>query len=188
MGKGLTLQGEHMTTQSNVVVLPVDTATLRIESIALPDPDPHQVVVRQFASGICHSQLHQMHRPRQSPVVLGHESTGVVVEAGSAVTHVEPGDTVLVTWVPRNIEAIDGRMPGRATVDIITQREARTVLSFYRQHGPLPREPFLAACARTAKSLGHDRPLAAYLADLERQISAQREPPNHPDPEEPHEP
>ena len=118
MGKGLTLQGEHMTTQSNVVVLPVDTATLRIESIALPDPDPHQVVVRQFASGICHSQLHQMHRPRESPVVLGHESTGVVVEAGSAVTHVEPGDTVLVTWVPRNIEAIDGRMPGRATLQV----------------------------------------------------------------------
>jgi putative transposase len=69
-----------------------------------------------------------------------------------------------------------------------SEREARTVLSFYRQHGPLPREPFLAACARTAKSLGHDRPLSAYLADLERQITAQPEPPNHPDPEEPHEP
>jgi hypothetical protein len=67
-----------------------------------------------------------------------------------------------------------------------SEREARTVLSFYRQHGPLPREPFLAACARTQKSLGHDRPLAAYLADLERQITAQPEPPSNP--EEPHEP
>ena len=53
-----------------------------------------------------------------------------------------------------------------------SEREARTVLSFYRKHGPLPREPFLAACARTAKSLGKGRPLSAYLADLERQISA----------------
>ena len=33
--------------------------------------------------------------------------------------------------------------------------------------------PFLAACARTQKSLGTDRPLSAYLADLERQIIAQ---------------
>ena len=52
-----------------------------------------------------------------------------------------------------------------------SEREARTVLGFYRKHGPLPRQPFLAACARTAKSLGKGRPLAAYLADLERQIS-----------------
>ena len=49
-----------------------------------------------------------------------------------------------------------------------SEREARTVLGFYRTHGPLPRQPFLAACARTAKSLGTGRPLAAYLADLER--------------------
>jgi len=53
-----------------------------------------------------------------------------------------------------------------------SEREARSVLAFYRQHGPLPRQPFLAACARTAKSLGNGRPLAAYLADLERQIRA----------------
>ena len=46
------------------------------------------------------------------------------------------------------------------------------MLGFYRKHGPLPRQPFLAACARTAKSLGKGRPLTAYLADLERQIGA----------------
>ena len=67
-----------MGTAANVVVLPQDTAELRIESLTLPDPGPTQVVVKQYASGICHSQLHQMHRPRQTNVVLGHESAGVV--------------------------------------------------------------------------------------------------------------
>jgi Zn-dependent alcohol dehydrogenase len=43
-----------------------------------------------------------MHNPRQSPVILGHESTGVVLKAGRNVSHVQEGDTVLVTWVPRN--------------------------------------------------------------------------------------
>jgi putative transposase len=66
-----------------------------------------------------------------------------------------------------------------------SEREARTVLSFYRKHGPLPRQPFLAACARTAKSLGTGRALAAYLANLERQISA---PSVNPDPQEPSDP
>ncbi|MFU8816619.1 MAG: alcohol dehydrogenase catalytic domain-containing protein, partial [Pseudomonadales bacterium] len=89
-----------MGTSARVVVLPKDTSVLRIEEIELPDPGPTQVVVKQFASGICHSQLHQMHRPREAPVILGHESTGVVLKTGSEVTHVKEGDTVLVTWVP----------------------------------------------------------------------------------------
>jgi Zn-dependent alcohol dehydrogenase len=96
-----------MSTPANVVVLPQSTAKLRIEQLNLPDPGPTQVVVKQYASGICHSQLHQMHRPRTSPVILGHESTGVVLKTGSEVSHVKEGDTVLVTWVPRNAAATD---------------------------------------------------------------------------------
>ena len=91
-----------MPTPARVVVLPQEQAPLVVEEINLPDPNPKQVVVKQFASGVCHSQLHQMHNPRRGPVVLGHESTGVVLKAGSEVSHVEEGDTVLVTWVPRN--------------------------------------------------------------------------------------
>ena len=97
-----------MGTQARVVVLPQDSSTLRIENIELPDPAPHQVVVRQFASGICHSQLHQMHAPRNNPVILGHESTGIVLKAGSSVSHVVEGDIVMVTWVPPDSEAADG--------------------------------------------------------------------------------
>lgn len=84
----------------------------------LPDPGPHQVVVRQFASGICHSQLHQIRRPREgTPQVLGHESTGVVLAAGGAVTHVAEGDHVMLTWVPRAIEH-GGRRPGGVEIDV----------------------------------------------------------------------
>ena len=104
-------------TDANVVVLPPDTATLRIESLRLPDPGPHQVVVKEYASGVCHSQLHQMHRPRKTPVVLGHEATGLVVDVGSEVTHVQAGDTVLLTWVPRNVSAA-GRVPEPARLAV----------------------------------------------------------------------
>lgn len=105
-----------MSITARVAVLPRQPQPLRIEEIDLGDPGPHQVVVRQFASGVCHSQLHQMHRERTSPVVLGHESTGVVVAVGSAVSHVEPGDHVLVTWVPRDTVA-SGRVPTPATLE-----------------------------------------------------------------------
>lgn len=77
-----------------------------IDEIDLPDPGPTQVLVRHFATGVCHSQLHELHRPDPVlPLVLGHESTGVVTAVGSEVTHVREGDHVMVTWVPRNATA-----------------------------------------------------------------------------------
>lgn len=93
-----------MPTPARVVVLPAEEAPLEIVELRLPDPGPHQVVVKQFASGICHSQLHQMHNPRPGPVLLGHESTGVVLATGTDVRHVKEGDRVMVTWVPRDAE------------------------------------------------------------------------------------
>jgi Zn-dependent alcohol dehydrogenase len=91
-----------MTTPARVVVVPIENQPLEIVDLEIPDPGPFQVVVKQYASGICHSQLHQMHAPRQRPVILGHESTGIVIQKGSEVTHVSEGDTVMVTWVPRD--------------------------------------------------------------------------------------
>jgi len=96
-----------MGTQARVVVLPPGTQELRVEDLELPEPGPTQVVIKQFASGVCHSQLHQMHRERTAPTVLGHESTGVVLQTGSDVSHVQEGDTVLVTWVPRDAASAD---------------------------------------------------------------------------------
>ncbi|HEX5369228.1 MAG TPA: zinc-binding dehydrogenase [Dehalococcoidia bacterium] len=76
---------------------------LVVDEIDLPQPDDSQVVVKQFASGICHSQLHQMHNPASvRPLLLGHESTGVVIAKGKDVSHVKEGDHVMVTWVPRD--------------------------------------------------------------------------------------
>lgn len=106
-----------MGTPARVVVLPQSDGPLRVEDLTLPDPGPTQVVVRQYASGICHSQLHQMHRPRQGPVILGHESTGVVLKTGAKVKHVSEGDTVLVTWVPRDAPGAEAA-PVTATLEV----------------------------------------------------------------------
>src|SRR5512146_1606854 len=77
--------------------------SLVVDEIELPEPDDSQIVVKQFASGICHSQLHQMHNPASvRPLLLGHESTGVVIAKGKNVSHVKEGDHVMVTWVPRD--------------------------------------------------------------------------------------
>ena len=52
---------------------------LVIDDLEIGDPGPTHVIVRQFATGVCHSQLHQMHNPAlPRPLVLGHEFTGRV--------------------------------------------------------------------------------------------------------------
>ncbi len=68
-----------------------------------------------------------------------------------------------------------GKLLGRTLPQ--SEREAHTVLAFYRTHGPLARAAFTAACARTQSALGTGRALAAYLSHLTRQIRAE----NHPD-------
>lgn len=106
-----------MGTLARVVVLPRDPGPMRIEEIELPDPTGHQVVIREFASGICHSQLHTIHGRRRSDLVLGHEATGEVLAVGEAVTNVAAGDRVLLTFQPRNLRDSD-RMPWQAGLDL----------------------------------------------------------------------
>ena len=70
---------------------------LSIEDIEIDGPGPSEVLVRTAAAGVCHSDLHFIEGlyPTKMPIVLGHESAGVVEEIGPLVRHVEPGDHVI---------------------------------------------------------------------------------------------
>lgn len=93
-----------MPTKTRAAIKIEHGAPLAIEEITLPDPGPDEVLVKLFASGICHSQLHQIHNPLQStPALLGHEATGVVLAAGRDVKHVREGERVMVPFVPRDL-------------------------------------------------------------------------------------
>ncbi|MBE0610159.1 MAG: alcohol dehydrogenase catalytic domain-containing protein, partial [Dehalococcoidia bacterium] len=119
-----------MPTPARVVIVPQELgAPLTVESLQLPDPGPYQVVVKQFASGVCHSQLHQIHRPRTAPAVLGHESTGVVLAKGREVRHVKEGDEVMVTWVARDGEHAT-RRPGGVSLSLPGGAEAASTSVF----------------------------------------------------------
>ncbi len=92
-----------MTTRTRAAIFVESGKPMVVDEIELPAPEPSQVLIKQFASGVCHSQLHELDRPNPAvPIILGHESTGVVVATGSQVDHVKEGDHVMVTWVPRH--------------------------------------------------------------------------------------
>ncbi|MFN8526743.1 MAG: NAD(P)-dependent alcohol dehydrogenase [Chloroflexota bacterium] len=75
---------------------------LRIEPITVRDPGPNEVAITMGAVGICGSDVHYWQHGRignfivRQPMVLGHESAGVVAAVGPGVSHLHPGDRVAI--------------------------------------------------------------------------------------------
>jgi L-iditol 2-dehydrogenase len=71
-----------------------------VEERERPEPAPDEALVAVERVGICGSDLHYYEHGRigeyvvDAPLVLGHESAGVVEAVGSAVDDLEPGDRV----------------------------------------------------------------------------------------------
>lgn len=75
----------------------------KIEDVEVPKPSGNEVLIEVHGSGVCHSDLHLIkgefedELPITFPFILGHEVSGVVVEAGDeASQHVMEGAEVLV--------------------------------------------------------------------------------------------
>ena len=75
---------------------------LRIEEVDLAPPGSGEVLVRVRAANLCHSDLSVIDgtRPRPTPMVIGHEASGVVEVVGPGVTDLAPGDHVVMVFVP----------------------------------------------------------------------------------------
>ncbi len=76
---------------------------VRVEDRPIPKIGDHDILIKVMACGLCGSDLLEWYRIKRAPLVLGHETAGIVVEAGKLVTNVKPGDRVFVTHhVPCN--------------------------------------------------------------------------------------
>ncbi|WP_433522738.1 S-(hydroxymethyl)mycothiol dehydrogenase [Nocardia pseudovaccinii] len=75
-------------------------APVELVDIVIPDPGPHDVVVRIQSCGVCHTDLHYREGGinDEFPFLLGHEAAGIVETVGDAVTHVVAGDFVILNW------------------------------------------------------------------------------------------
>lgn len=82
-------------------VLYAPNQPLVIENVETDEPQANEVLIKTAATGVCHSDLHFMEGKWMypMPVVLGHESAGVVEKVGPGVTNVKPGDRVVVAFV-----------------------------------------------------------------------------------------
>ena len=69
------------------------------EDVPEPKPGPHEALVEARANGLCGTDLKIVDglvHSAKLPLLLGHESAGVVREVGSEVESVRPGDRVVM--------------------------------------------------------------------------------------------
>jgi L-iditol 2-dehydrogenase len=77
-----------------------ESLQFEFEDREVPDPEPHEALIRVSDVGICGSDIHYYRHGRigeyvvEDPLVLGHESAGEVIETGSDVESLAPGTRV----------------------------------------------------------------------------------------------
>ncbi|CAF1101907.1 unnamed protein product [Rotaria sordida] len=94
---------------------------LKIKEVETPKPGPNDVLVKNIACGVCHSDLHIAKgdfpgRP-QLPRILGHEGIGEIVELGSNVRdHLKKGNIIGVQWLHKTCLHCEYCLTGRETL------------------------------------------------------------------------
>jgi len=80
------------------IVLPKLGHNPILTRVVVAPPGPGEVRVQMRASGLCHTDLAAVRDARATPVLLGHEGAGIVESVGDGVSHVRPGDHVVISW------------------------------------------------------------------------------------------
>ncbi|MDH4108531.1 MAG: S-(hydroxymethyl)glutathione dehydrogenase/class III alcohol dehydrogenase [Gammaproteobacteria bacterium] len=76
---------------------------LEVEEIDLDGPKVGEVLIRNVATGVCHTDAFTLSGEDPEgkfPAVLGHEGGAIVEEVGTGVTSVKPGDHVIPLYTP----------------------------------------------------------------------------------------
>ncbi len=142
-----------MAVHARIAVLPPGRQTVVLRELDLR-PGPYEVIVEQWAFGVCHSQLDRIFdSSRTAPMLLGHESIGTVVAAGNQVTYVRPGDEVLITWIPRT--PLLGRPPVPSAVTFADGGTATTHNTFtWGTHALVDEQYVVKAAPGLSQDLG----------------------------------
>ncbi len=80
-----------------------ESQPLEIVELELPAPGPGEVLVKVGAASLCRSDLSVVTGARvwPLPMVLGHEAAGRVEATGPGVTRLQPGDEVVLVYLPQ---------------------------------------------------------------------------------------
>ncbi|XP_043863338.1 sorbitol dehydrogenase isoform X2 [Drosophila mojavensis] len=95
-------QNETKLAMDNLTAVLYGIDDMRLEQRPIPDISPEEVLIAMDSVGICGSDVHYLTKGRighfvvTKPMVIGHESAGVVAKVGSKVKNLTVGDRVAI--------------------------------------------------------------------------------------------
>lgn len=84
--------------ETRAAVLRTSDGAFVVEDVVLDPPQANEVVVRIAGVGLCHTDLLPRTPVVKTPLIPGHEASGVVEAVGSAVSDVAVGDHVILSF------------------------------------------------------------------------------------------
>lgn len=143
---------------------------IEVQELDLDPPGPGEILVRIEAAGICHSDLSVVdgNRVRPVPMLLGHESAGIVEELGEGVDDVKVGDRVVMCFLPRCEECANCRTNGRLPCTPGSVANNEGVLVGGRRQGHPPGDHVRRRGLSTGSQLGGMNPPGRGLLPCDR--------------------
>ena len=140
---------------------------MEIEEVTVSKPGPREVLIRTKAAGICHSDMHFFNGsyPGKLPMVLGHESAGVVEQVGSDVHYVKPGDhviTCLSVFCSHCDQCLTGHLSLCQEPEMSRGKEEEPRIS----HNDQPLTPFAQLGSFAEMMLVHEHALVKVREDM----------------------
>ena len=150
-------------------VLNEQPGQLDIEDITIDAPAAREVRIRTVGAGLCHSDLHFMEGIFKTtlPVVMGHESAGIVEAVGDDVTYVQPGDRViccLSVFCGQCQHCLSGH-PNRCQNTSVTSRPKDTASRLSRGDGETV-EQFARLGGFAEEMLVHEHAVVKVIDDM----------------------
>lgn len=93
---------EPLTGMMDAMVLDSPRNALRRERVPIPQPADNEVLIKVSACGVCRTDLHILDgdlAPHRSPLILGHEIVGRVIQIGANASMFGIGERVGVPWL-----------------------------------------------------------------------------------------
>jgi len=115
----------------------VETNPLELRELPVPEPGPHEVLVRINACGICRTDLHVTEgelAPKKSEIIPGHQIVGVIERAGAEATRYPAGTRVGIPWLHKTCGKCPFCLSGRENLCDAPEFTGYTVNGGYAEY------------------------------------------------------
>jgi propanol-preferring alcohol dehydrogenase len=116
---------------------PVETNPLELRESPVPEPGPHEVLVRINACGICRTDLHVTEGelpPKKPEIIPGHQIVGVIERAGAEAARYPAGTRVGIPWLHKTCGKCPFCLSGRENLCDAPEFTGYTVNGGYAEY------------------------------------------------------